>query len=198
MDPMNRLLSIVALFFSGVCCLQNISAQALPTATAPGAYISVGGTYSLSDSGYGQRALNGAGLFVDINPRRQVGIEAEGRWLQHDRQAHTAESTYLVGLRTQIRRGAFSPYLKTLVGLGYFNFPYNSANGRYFVIAPGAGIDFRVKDNLTIRLVDVEYQQWPQFTFGTIDPYSVSFGFSYRIFSGSHTRLTGPDSLGMQ
>jgi hypothetical protein len=39
--------------------------------------------------------------------------------------------------------------------------------------------------NLKIRLIDVEYQQWLQFTFGTIVPYGISFGISYRVFNGS-------------
>jgi hypothetical protein len=159
--------------------------QALPTATAPGAYISVGGTYSLFQSDYGQHVLGGAGVFVDINRWRQVGIEAEGRWLRQNKLADTTETTYLIGPRVEIRRGRFSPYVKTLVGLGYFNFPYNYAQGRYFVLAPGAGVNFNLTNTVKIRLVDVEYQSWPQFTFGTINPYGVSVGISYRIFNGS-------------
>ena len=185
---MTRFLWMVALFFC-MCDQSVLSAQALATATAPGAYISVGGTGALFESGYGQRVLSGTSVFVDINPRRQIGVEAEGRWLRHDRLANTTESTYLVGLRTQVQRGSFSPYVKTLVGLGYYTYPYNSARGRYFVIAPGAGVDFDLSERFKVRLIDFEYQQWPQFTYGTIHPYGLSFGFSYRIFSGSHTRL---------
>jgi hypothetical protein len=186
---MNRYLSTIVLVFAGFFGIHEISAQALPTATAPGTYISVGGTYSFFQSGYGQRVLSGTSAFVDINPRRQVGIEAEGRWLQQDQAAKMTEATYLVGPRVQIRRGRYSPYVKTLVGLGHFGFPYNYAKGRYFVIAPGAGVDLSVGDKLKIRLIDVEYQEWPQFTFGSIHPFGVSFGFSYRVFSGSHSRL---------
>ena len=116
---------------------------------------------------------------------RSFGVEAEGRWLRQHALAHTTESTYLIGPRMQFRRGQFSPYFKTLVGLGHFNFPYNDAHGSYFVIAPGAGIDFNVNDNLKIRLADLEYQVWPQFTFGILSPYGVSFGLSYRVFNGS-------------
>jgi hypothetical protein len=160
-------------------------AQALPTATAPGAYIAVGGTYSVFQSNYGQRVLGGGGVFVDINPVRPIGIEAEGRWLRQNALANTTESTYLIGPRMQFRRGQFSPYAKVLAGLGHFNFPYNDAHGSYFVIAPGAGVDFYVNNNLKLRLVDIEYQKWPQFTFGTISPYGISFGLSYRVFNGS-------------
>ncbi len=179
---MNRSLLLTVFLLAG---LKDGLAQALPTATAPGAYISVGGTYSMFQSDYGQRVLGGVGIFVDINPIRQVGLEAEGRWLRQNKLANTTESTYLIGPRAQIRRGRFSPYIKTLVGLGHFNFPYNFARGSYFVIAPGGGVDFSINSDLKIRMIDVEYQEWPQFTFGTLHPYGVSFGFSYRIFNGS-------------
>lgn len=159
--------------------------QALPTATAPGAYISVGTTYSFFDSGYGQQQVHGAGAYIDINPVRQVGIEGEGRWLKQNQFSDVRQSTYLIGPRVQLRRGPYTPYIKTLAGLGYFEFPYESARGRYFVIAPGAGVDLMLGNDWKIRLIDVEWQQWPQFTFGTINPYGVSFGVSYRVFNGS-------------
>ena len=182
---MNRPLSTIVLLLTCLSGLQEIYAQALPTATAPGAYISVGGTCSFFQSGYGQQVLAGTSAFADINPRRQVGIEAEGRWLQQDRLSKITEATYLIGPRAQIRRGRYSPYVKTLIGLGHFGFPYNYATGRYFVVAPGAGVDLSIGEDLKIRLIDVEYQEWPQFTFGTLSGFGISFGLSYRIFNGS-------------
>ena len=190
---MNRTIFIIILVLFLACFPTNSFAQALATAAAPGAYISVGGTFSAGQSGYGKRVLSGSGAYVDINPRRQVGVEAEGRWLAHDRTGKTSESTYLIGPRMQIRRGRLSPYVKTLVGLGYFGFPYNSAQGKYFVVATGGGVDLNLNETVKIRLVDIEYQHWPQFTFGAISPYSISFGFSYRLWTGSHTRLEAYD-----
>jgi len=182
---MNKALSITFVILTCLSCLRSGSAQALPTATAPGAYISVGGTVSFFRSGYGSQGVNGAGFYVDINPIRAAGIEAESRWMGQSKMSKVAESTYLIGPRVQFRRGSYTPYVKSLVGLGYFNYPYESAQGRYFVIAPGAGVDLMLGQNLKIRLIDIEYQEWPQFTFGTISPYGVSFGFSYRVFNGS-------------
>lgn len=180
---MKKLLFTVFLLM-GLAGFQSAFGQALPAATAPGAYVSVGGTYSIFQSAYGQRVLGGAGLYVDINRWRQVGIEGEGRWLRQNKLADTTESTYLIGPRVEIRRGRFSPYIKTLVGLGHFNFPYNYAQGKYFVIAPGAGVDYNLTYNVKIRLVDFEYQEWPQFTFGNINPYGVSVGISYHFLNG--------------
>jgi hypothetical protein len=192
MWAMNRSLSIAFVALTSLLGLRESSAQALPTATAPGAYISIGGTLSSFQSGYGKQKVDGAGVYVDINPIRAVGIEAESRWLGQSKMSKIGESTYLAGPRVQFRRGPYTPYVKTIVGLGYFNYPYDSAKGRYFVVATGAGVDLMLGQNLKIRLIDVEYQQWPQFTFGTINPYGVSFGLSYRVFNGSRQ---GPRAL---
>jgi hypothetical protein len=182
---MNKAKCIGLVFFACFLGGREGNAQALPTATAPGAYISVGTTYSLFDSGYGRQKVFGTGVYVDINPVRQAGLEAEGRWLKQSQSPNIGQSTYLVGPRVQFRKGPYTPYVKTLVGLSHFEFPYDTARGRYFVIAPGAGVDLMLGQNLKIRLIDVEYQELPQFTFGTIDPYGVSFGVSYRVFNGS-------------
>jgi hypothetical protein len=189
---MHRSLSIAFLLLTPLLGLRESLAQGLPTATAPGAYISIGGTLSTFQSGYGKQTVDGSGVYVDINPIRAAGVEAEGRWLRQSKMSKIGESTYLVGPRVQFRKGPYTPYVKTIVGLGYFNYPYDSAKGRYFVVATGAGVDLMLGRNLKIRLIDVEYQQWPQFTFGTINPYGVSFGLSYRVFNGSRG---GPRAL---
>lgn len=181
---MNRTLSTILLLLA-FSDHRLSHAQALPTATAPGAYVSVGGGISLFDSGYGKQRVAGTSLYVDINPIRAVGLEAEGRWMQEKAVPSLTESTYLAGPRVQLRRGSFTPYIKTLVGVAHFTYPYNDAKGEYFVIAPGVGIDLMLGQNFKIRLLDVEYQEWPQFTFGTISPYGVSCGISFRVFNGS-------------
>jgi hypothetical protein len=185
---MKQPLPLIFVLLTSLLSPKGGNAQALPTATAPGAYISVGGGVSLFDSGYGKQKVGGAGVYVDINPVRAVGLEAEGRWMRQRDMADLAESTYLIGPRVQFRRRRYSPYVKALVGLAHFTFPYDYAKGQYFVIAPGAGVDLMLGEDWKIRLIDVEYQSWPQFSFGTINPYGVSFGINYRIFNGSRHR----------
>jgi hypothetical protein len=182
--PVNRTLSTIFLLLTFLDQRPG-HAQALPTATAPGAYISIGGGVALFDSGYGKQGIAGTSLYVDINPVRAVGLEAEGRWMRERAVPNIKESTYLIGPRVQLRRGPFTPYVKTLVGVAHFTYPYNDAKGEYFVIAPGVGVDLMLGQNFKIRLVDLEYQEWPQFTFGTISPYGVSCGISFRVFNGS-------------
>jgi Outer membrane protein beta-barrel domain len=176
------LLLPLALLLSG---LRQSSAQALPTATAPGAYISVGATYSAFHIPYGQTVLGGAGVYADINFRRQVGLEAEARWSNQGQVANVHQTTYLIGPRIQFQRGNFSPYAKGLVGQGDFNLPYNYGTVGSLVIAPGAGLDFNVGDRLKLRLVDFEYQHWQNFPYGSYSPYGVSFGLSWRVSRSS-------------
>jgi hypothetical protein len=182
---MNKAKYILLVSLTCLSACRQGDSQALPTATAPGAYVSVGTTYSFFESGYGQQKVQGAGIYADINPIRQAGLEAEGRWLKQGGSPNVSQSTYLIGPRIQFRTGPYTPYVKTLVGVSHFGFPYEMARGRYFVIAPGAGVDLTLGNDLKIRLIDVEYQQWPQFTFGSISPYGISFGVSYRVFNGS-------------
>lgn len=170
-----------------VCCMA--SAQRLPTATAPGSYISVGGTYGYFDVKYpGSVNVGGIGVYVDMNIRRQIGIEAEGRWLRQGELFGSNESTYLIGPRVQIHRGAFSPYVKALIGDGKLVFE-KGYYGNYFVVAGGAGLDVDLTSKIKLRLIDFEYQDWPQFNFGVGDfayplrPYGVSAGLSYTVYN---------------
>ncbi len=158
------------------------SAQAFPTEIGPGSYVAVGGTASIYQSDYGHRVLGGASLYADANMTWRYGLEGEARWLRYRQDSDAHETTYLAGPRFSFRAGGIAPYAKVLVGVGIFNFPFNYAQGNYLVVAPGAGVDWTVSKRIKLRLVDVEYQMWPEFSFGAIHPYGASFGLSYRIF----------------
>jgi opacity protein-like surface antigen len=181
---MLRTLTLAALV-SAALATGTSHAQALPTAKAPGAYIAVGGTYSAFEAQYPQRKLGGASAYMDLNFRRQIGLEGEVRWLRQNEINGSHETTYLVGPRLQIQRGPFSPYVKALAGDGNLQFPYGYGYGNYLVIAGGGGIDVSITDRIKLRLIDFEYQDWPKFSFGAITPYGVSAGVSYRFFNGS-------------
>ena len=173
-----------------MCVLWNTTAKAqkLPTATAPGAYLAVGGTYSEFEAQYPQRVLGGAGLYADLNVRPHLGIEAEIRWLRQNEIFGSNETTYLIGPRYEFHLGRFSPYAKGLVGDGKLVFPYGFGYGNYLVYGGGAGLDVRLTSKIRLRAVDFEYQRWPQFNFGpgtvtqAITPYGVSAGLSYDVY----------------
>ena len=158
--------------------------QSAPSGWEEGYSISVGGTASGYYLGYGARKIAGPAAFFDIDTRHRLGIEGEARWLLAPQTADVHNTTWLIGGRyTPFRfEGRFSPYVKGLVGFTQFNFPYNYAKGDYFVVAPGAGLDYRLSRRVRLRVVDFEYQFWPQFTFNSVPSYGISTGIRVRVF----------------
>ena len=166
-----------------LACVSVLYGQAAPTANGPGSYVALGATFSGYESDYGQTLLGGGTLFVDANLYRRIGVEAEARISRLHSTDDLRESTYLVGPKISTHGRSLRPYVKFLVGRGEFNFPFNYAQGSYFVIAPGAGLDWRIgRGRLMIRVIDFEYQEWPMFSYGAIHPYGASTGISFGIF----------------
>jgi hypothetical protein len=147
-----------------------------------GFIVSVGGMGSGYSLQYGQRKMAGITAFVDADTKRRFGIEAEGRWLEFHQTANVHAETFSAGGRYHFDVARFEPYAKGLVGFGDFNFPYNYAYGRYVVVTAGGGLDFRWTRRITVRAVDFEYQDWPNFTFGNINSLGVNAGLRVRIF----------------
>jgi hypothetical protein len=157
------------------------TAQAVPTATGPGATIVAGVGGSLFYSPYSQRNLCGAHLFVDVQPHWRFGVEAEARYLRLHTSEELTEKNYLAGPRVLIRSGRYQPYAKFLIGDGHIEVPFNYAHGDFLALVPGVGLDLTVNDYINIRVFDVEYQLWHDFPFGNMSPYGVSAGVSVRV-----------------
>lgn len=157
-------------------------AQARPTATGPGTYVNVGAMGSYYDVNYGQRYVGGVALYADANVTWRVGIEAQAQSLRFGEEFGKRTDTYLVGPKWSVRNRRLMPYAKVLVGYGRFRFPYGYGDATNFVIAPGGGVDYRVTERFTVRLVDVQYQEWPGFTFGSTHPYGVNAGISVGVW----------------
>jgi hypothetical protein len=148
-------------------------------------HLSVGGDINGTYMGYGKRWLGGAGGDVDIGVNRWLGLEGEGNFTFYHQYANTHATTYLGGPRYTFRAYGsnyrFRPYAKCLVGVGDINLPYRYGTGSYLVVAPGAGVDYRLSYRLRLRLADFEYQYWPQFTFGATQNYAITTGVRYII-----------------
>lgn len=159
-------------------------AQTAPSAWQEGFSLSAGATASGYYLQYGARKIAGPAVFVDADTRHHIGIEGEARWLLAPQTANVHNTTWLIGLRYSAFdfHQKFHPYVKGLVGFTQFNFPYNYAKGDYLVVAPGGGLDYNLGRRLRWRVVDAEYQIWPQFTFGNETSFGVSTGIRYRIF----------------
>jgi len=158
------------------------TAQVVESGNKGGYTVSAGVAGSGFTLQYGQRKMLGITGFVDVDTRRRLGFEAEGRWLEFHQTANVHAETYSIGPRYHLNFGRFQPYAKGLVGFGSFNFPYNYAHGRYFVVTAGGGMDYRLTRRITIRAADVEYQDWPQFTYGSMTSLGVSAGIRIGIF----------------
>jgi hypothetical protein len=173
----------------GLVTGRSARAQALPTASGPGAYVIVGGTFSDFQADYGRQAITGASVYVDSNLFWRYGLETEARRMVYP-DSGERQSTLLAGPRWSFRAKGLVPYAKVLVGGGRFDFPYGYGYGNYFVVAPGAGVDLRLGQRIRVRLADFEYQAWPGFTFGSLHPYGVSAGISFQVLGSSRTKMS--------
>jgi len=162
---------------------RSLHAQATATATGPGSLMAIGGEASYYETVYGQQKLGGVGLFAEVDPAWWFGVEAEVRYVRFGADENVTERTYLAGPRITLskRPGRLRPYAKFLIGSGHINLPFNYGVGNYLVYAPGGGLDYTINDRWTVRVVDAEYQMWPQFTFGSIHPYGISAGIAFRL-----------------
>jgi hypothetical protein len=158
------------------------SAQVAPSAYRAGDSLSVGGAIDASREGYADHKLLGASVWVDANLTPHYGAEAEITWMNFHQQQNLHYELYMGGPRYSFRDfGRWRPYAKFLVGNGQFNFPFNEAHGGYLVLAPGGGVEFRLTPKWRLRVADFEYQDWPQFTYGSISSWQGSAGIRYTI-----------------
>jgi hypothetical protein len=177
----------VAILIALQVLCNHARAQNIPTAIGPGSYIAVGGEISAFQADYGQRALGGGVLFVDVNPTWRIGFEGEARYLRFNTFEDVTESNYFVGPRVMLKPGPFRPYVKFLLGAGKITLPVRYAEGTFLAYAPGAGLDYLANDRVTVRVIDVEYQFWPNFaSYGELRPYGVSAGISFRLNPVEH------------
>lgn len=163
-------------------CAPAARAQVSPSGDAGGLTISAGALGSGYSLQYGNRKMFAVTTVVDADTRRRLGIEGEGRWIEFHQTANVHAQTYSGGIRYHFDVRRFQPYVKGLIGLGDFNFPYNLATGHYFLVTAGGGLDYRLNARIHIRAADVEYQDWPQFTYGAMTSFGVSAGVRVRVF----------------
>ncbi|MGO9340824.1 MAG: hypothetical protein ACLPY1_25410 [Terracidiphilus sp.] len=182
MHQARHALFLAVLLAVGLGMARTASAQVVYSGDEGGYSLRVGATASGYQVQYGQEKLGGIGGVVDLDTRRRIGIEAEGHWLKFNSPDQTQVRTWMGGARYHFSKGKFQIYGKGLIGIGQFTFPYNYAHGNYLVIAPGAGVDYRWKRRISFRLVDFEYQVWPQFTYGSMGSPGVNVGVQYHIF----------------
>lgn len=162
-------------------CGARACAQARETAGGPGAAVSMGGGLSLMQAVYGQREMGGAFMFADFSPHSRFDLEAEARFLRVRSAEHVNEQNYLIGPRAVLTSGRERVYVKFLAGDGHINMPFEYGRGDFLALVPGGGVDMDLTETTTLRIVDFEYQMWQNFPFGTLRPYGISTGISFRL-----------------
>jgi hypothetical protein len=189
---MRRLSAFI--FISTLCvAATSVHAQVVPSAYRGQMQLTAGGIASAFQPDYAgggvpaasPQRLYGFGAYVDLDLKRWVGVEAEGRWLRENNFVGITEDNYLIGPRVRIyefHKLHATPYGKVLIGIGHMNFEYNEAYGRFSDLALGGGIDLKLTRRISVRPADFEYQLWPNWINGTLKPYGLSAGVAYRIF----------------
>lgn len=169
-------------------------AQVAPTAYRGQISLTAGGLGSVFQPDYGgggfpgssPSRLYGFGAYVDVEFTRWIQVEGEARWLRFNSFINITEDNYLIGPRVPIHHFKLlraTPYGKVLFGMGKMNFDYNEAYGHFTDIAYGGGVDLQVNKRLSVRAIDFEYQQWPNWiNDSSIKPYGFSVGVGYKIF----------------
>lgn len=180
---MRRVQFVLGCFTSLLVALSGARAcaQALETAGGPGASVAAGGGVSMMQAVYGQRDLGGAFAFADFSPYWRVNLEAEARFLRVHSAEQVTEQNYLLGPRALVRPGRERVYVKFLAGDGRIELPFRYGRGDFLALIPGGGVEMDLNDVTTLRLVDFEYQMWRDFPFGTMRPYGISSGISFRL-----------------
>ena len=133
---------------------------------------------------YGNKPNYGVSGWFDANVTSYLGLEVEGHFGTIVSPTDYGQNSYLVGPRFTHKDGKAQLYVKAMIGRGQFVFDepapkYYSKN--YNIYAGGGGIDLRLSHNFNLRLVDAEYQVWPDFHAHGLTPYAVSTGVMYII-----------------
>ncbi|MGH9598648.1 MAG: outer membrane beta-barrel protein [Terracidiphilus sp.] len=171
----------------------SAGAQTVPSAYARTFSITAGGMGSAFQPDYAgggvaaaaPNYLVGYGAYVDVHFTPWIEVEAEGRWMRFNQYLDIHQDNYLIGYEHHFDRLTFfrlTPYAKGLVGYGKMNFEYNDAHGRFTALAYGGGLDMHTGGRFTIRPIDFEYQEWPQWLNSQLRPYGFSAGVGYRFF----------------
>jgi hypothetical protein len=161
-----------------------LHAQALPAASRSLSF-EAGAGVSFANPDFTDPYIKGISIFGSADFRKGLGVDVE----YHDTNIITphdiGEQTFLGGLRYGVHKRKFYPYVKGLAGIGTFNFQqgyYNVASSKnYSVFALGGGIEYHASERISIRLIDMEYQEWTTFSPSNLTPIVYTIGAAYRF-----------------
>jgi hypothetical protein len=189
LPPATCLAAFFLLASALLLCPARASSQVAPSAYDSSRNIWAGAEYSnfLPDFGPPQR-LSGIGVYVDLNVTSRLGVEGEARFQRFNGFYGESQDNYLIGPEViLLHRGKLRPYAKVLFGIGQNDFPLTIGTGKYFILAPGGGVDYRLSRRISLR-AEYEYQFWPSAPgvagepSNGMKPNGFSAGFAYKLF----------------
>jgi hypothetical protein len=179
---MTKILGILFLLFGAFVSSYS---QAIPTATR-GVSIQLGLGFSNVSPDYYSSHIEGYTVYGDLDFLRHFGVEGEIRDATIVTPTDIGEKNYLFGPRAIYRFGRFTPYIKVIGGIGTFVYQkgiYKADSSRHQrIIAFGGGLDYLLSEHISIRAIDVEFQDWPRFyNPKDMTPLALTFGAAYRF-----------------
>jgi len=178
------------LVFAVSLAVITTSAQVVPSADRGGDRLWLDAEYSNINASFpyqSNQRLSGIGAFADFNWNTHLGVEADARFMPFGGFYGETESSYLAGPKFYYSRlGKFQPYAKGLIGVGRIHYPFDIGDATYLSIAPGAGTNYRIGHNWSLR-GEYEYQMWldsPGYAnepAHQIRPNGFQVGFAYRL-----------------
>ena len=171
------------LFFVGALAASTAKCQVAPAVTYPKYSFQLGGEFSVYKPDYGPQNLLGFGAYADLDFRRWIGIEAEGRSLFLNKYGDKLEmNTGGGGARFFHRYHQFVPYAKVVVEFGSITFPSHTFDHQTLVLyGVGGGTDYNLSHRVSLR-GEFQYQFWSDFLGRGLNPYGVNIGAAYRFF----------------
>jgi hypothetical protein len=176
-----RRILMAAVLLACLTGFHALMAQVAPAADGGRFRVAAGGAASLLHLGYDQHNLAGYSFFLDADTIRGLGVEGEAHWFKLRKLNGEHVETYSAGVRYHRNWGKAQPYGKLMIGIGDLSFPYGYATGRYGVWTVGGGLDYSLSRRVYLRVIDAEYQSWPEFNFGAISSYGLSVGVKIRL-----------------
>ena len=153
--------------------------QATPTASRA-ADVQAGIGYSIARPDYIQSTLPAITAFADFDLRPHLGAEAEFHDVIGRADSRIAERSYELGGRYLRTYGRLVPYAKGMFGLGQFQYPHGAPTLDYWLLAAGAGTDYKLTERIHLR-GEYEYQCWGGFANGGLHPQIVTFAVAYHF-----------------
>lgn len=133
---------------------------------------------------YAPHKIEGVTVYGTFDFTRHWGIEGDIHKVSLITPADVGEDSYLLGPRYVFRHDRLSPYTKALLGIGRFQYQFDTAPHAAFtykIYSLGAGLDIKATQHINVRAIDLEYQRWPGFDGNGLTPIVGTVGVAYAL-----------------